>query len=247
VTASQTLLDAASAPTAANALELRGVYAGYGRTTILRNVTLDVPAGQVTALLGANGAGKTTLLRAVSGFLPCASGSVSLFGGNVTKLAPHRRFLRGLCLVPEGRGIFRSLTVRENLVLQSHKGHEREAIERAASAFPVLYERLHQTAGTLSGGEQQMLAMASAYVRNPRLILVDEASLGLAPVVVDRIFNFLQQVTSEGATLLIVDQFVNRALDLATTAYVLRRGEVAYAGRASDLLDSDVFSKYLGT
>jgi branched-chain amino acid transport system ATP-binding protein len=239
---------ASSQPSAlgANALEIRGLETGYDRTTILRDVSLDVPAGQVTALLGPNGAGKTTLLRAVSGFLPCTRGTVSLFGDDVTKLAPHKRFERGLCHVPEGRGVFRSLTVRENLVMQSKRGHEREAIERAATAFPVLYERLHQTAGTLSGGEQQMLAMAAAYVRDPQLILVDEASLGLAPVIVDSVFAFLQHVTSEGAALLIVDQFVTRALEMATTAFVLRHGEITYVGSANDLLDGGVFSQYLG-
>jgi branched-chain amino acid transport system ATP-binding protein len=230
----------------ANALEIRGLETGYERTTILRGVSLDVPAGEITALVGPNGAGKTTLLRAVSGFLPCTRGTVSLFGADVTKLAPFRRFERGLCHVPEGRGVFRSLSVRENLVMQAKRGHEREAIDRAADAFPVLYERLNQSAGTLSGGEQQMLAMASAYVRNPQLILVDEASLGLAPVIVDQVFSFLRQVTSEGAALLIVDQFVTRALEMATTAYVLRQGEITYTGAADELLDAGLFSQYLG-
>jgi branched-chain amino acid transport system ATP-binding protein len=232
--------------TRANALEVRGLVTGYERTTILRGVDLDVPAGEVTALVGPNGAGKTTFLRAVSGFLPCARGTVSLFGADVTKLASFRRFERGLCHVPEGRGVFRSLTVRENLVMQAKRGHEREAIDRAAAAFPVLYGRLNQSAGTLSGGEQQMLAMAAAYVRNPSLILVDEASLGLAPLIVDQVFAFLRQVTSEGAALLIVDQFVTRALEMATTAYVLRQGEITYSGAANELLDGELFSQYLG-
>jgi branched-chain amino acid transport system ATP-binding protein len=232
--------------TRANALEVRDLVTGYERTTILRGVSLDVPAGEITALVGPNGAGKTTLLRAVSGFLPCSRGTIALFGTDVTKLAPYRRFERGLCHVPEGRGVFRSLTVRENLVMQAKKGHEREAIDRAAATFPVLYERRNQTAGTLSGGEQQMLAMAAAYVRNPSLILVDEASLGLAPVIVDQVFGFLEQVTSEGAALLIVDQFVTRALEMATTAYVLRQGEITYTGAAAELLDSGLFSQYLG-
>jgi branched-chain amino acid transport system ATP-binding protein len=239
---------AASEPvrTRTNALEVRGLETGYDRATILRGVSLDVPTGEVTALVGPNGAGKTTLLRAVSGLLPCTSGTVSLFGDDVTKLAPYRRFARGLCHVPEGRGVFRSLTVRENLVMQAGKGGEREAIDRAATAFPILFERLSQTAGTLSGGEQQMLAMAAAYVRNARLILVDEASLGLAPVIVDNVFAFLQRVTSEGAALLIVDQFVTRALEMATTAYVLRQGEITYVGAADELLDGGLFSQYLG-
>ncbi|HSS10980.1 MAG TPA: ABC transporter ATP-binding protein [Acidimicrobiales bacterium] len=230
----------------APALEVQGLHTGYERTTILRDVSITVPASQVTALLGPNGAGKTTLLRAVSGFLPCHKGSVRLFGEDVTKLSPHRRFFRGLCHVPEGRGIFRSLTVRENLIMQSKKGTEDDAIERATATFPILGSRLKQQAGTLSGGQQQMLAVAAAYVRDSRLILVDEASLGLAPLIVDEIFAFLQRVTETGTALLIVDQFATRALGMATAAYILRRGQIAYAGDAKGLLDSDLFSRYLG-
>jgi branched-chain amino acid transport system ATP-binding protein len=247
VTAPSTPTLAEQAASSAPALELRGLETGYERTTILRDVSITVPTSQVTALLGPNGAGKTTLLRAVSGFLPCHKGSVSLFGEDVTRLSPHRRFARGLCHVPEGRGIFRSLTVRENLVMQSKKGAEGEAIERATATFPMLGQRLKQQAGILSGGQQQMLAVAVAYVRDPRLILVDEASLGLAPLIVDEIFAFLQRVTAAGTALLIVDQFATRALGMATTAYVLRRGEIAYSGSARGLLDSDLFSRYLGS
>jgi branched-chain amino acid transport system ATP-binding protein len=228
------------------ALEISGLRTGYGRTIILRDLSITVPSGQVTALLGPNGAGKTTLLRAACGFLPALSGTVKLFGEDVTRVTPHRRFAQGLCHIPEGRGIFRSLTVRENLAMQSTKGSDREALERAAAAFPILRERLSQVAGTLSGGQQQMLAMAAAYVRNPRLILVDEASLGLAPLVVDAIFEFMQRLTSEGSSLLIVDQFATRALEMAETAYVLRRGETVYQGTAGDLLKGDLFSQYLG-
>jgi branched-chain amino acid transport system ATP-binding protein len=229
------------------ALTVTGLDAGYGTTKVLRDVSISVPVGEVTALVGPNGAGKSTLLRTISGFLPASRGTVRLFGADVTKKPAHRRFGSGLCLVPEGRGIFRSLTVRENLVLQSPKGGEQTAIERAAEAFPILRERLGQTAGTLSGGQQQMLAMASAYVRSPRLVLVDEASLGLAPLVVDEIFDFLGQLPARGASLLVVDQFVTRALQLATTAYVLRQGEVVYSGGARELLDGELFSHYTGT
>jgi branched-chain amino acid transport system ATP-binding protein len=235
-----------SPATPAPALEIRGLHTGYERTTVVRDVTVTAPASEVTALLGPNGAGKTTLLRAVSGFLPCHKGSIRLFGEDVTRVSPHLRFARGLCHVPEGRGIFRSLTTRENLVMQSKKGAERQAIDRATEAFPILGQRLNQQAGTLSGGQQQMLAMAAAYVRDPRLILVDEASLGLAPRVVDEIFVFLHKLTERGTALLIVDQFATRALGLATTAYVLRRGGIVYSGAASELLDGDLFSRYLG-
>ena len=226
--------------------EVSDLETGYDGTTALRDVTLTVPAGQVTALLGPNGAGKSTLLRAVSGFLPATKGSITLFGQQITKLPAHRRFAAGLCHVPEGRGVFRSLTVRENLRMQAKKGEEDLAIERATSAFRIFEERMGQTAGTLSGGQQQMLAMASAYVRNPRLVLVDEASLGLAPLVVDEIFDFLLRLTEEGAALLIVDQFVTRALAMATTAYVMRRGEIVYSGGAQELAEGDLFSHYVG-
>jgi branched-chain amino acid transport system ATP-binding protein len=229
------------------ALDIESLSCGYDGTTILRDVTLTVPPSTITALLGPNGVGKTTLLRAVSGFLPATSGSIFLFGDDVTKVPPHRRAERGLCHVPEGRGIFRSLTVRENLVMQAKKGEEDQAIDRAESAFPILGQRLGQVAGTLSGGQQQMLAMASAYVRRPRLMLVDEASLGLAPLVVDEIFGFIQRITADGAALLMVDQFVTRALEMSSVAYVMRRGQITYSGPSRDLLDSELFSHYLGT
>jgi branched-chain amino acid transport system ATP-binding protein len=228
------------------ALDVVGLDVGYGRSTVLRDVSVTVPAGSVTALVGPNGAGKTTLLRTISGFLAPTRGRISLFGEDITTLSAHRRFERGLCHVPEGRGVFRSLTVRDNLIMQSRRGHEREALEKAVTSFPILGERIRQVAGTLSGGEQQMLAMAAAYVRDSRVILVDEASLGLAPLVVDAIFGFLERVSGDGTSLLIVDQFVTRALAMASTAYVLRQGSVVYSGPADQLADTDVFSSYIG-
>jgi branched-chain amino acid transport system ATP-binding protein len=233
--------------TPAPALELDGVSSGYGETTILRDVSLTVPASTVTALIGPNGAGKSTLLKTVAGLIHPTTGRVLLGGEDVTDLRPNRRDRRGLCLIPEGRGIFRSLSVRENLMLQAEPRGEAEAVERAIEAFPVLGKRLGQLSGTLSGGEQQMLAIARAYVRSPSLILVDEASLGLAPIVVDAIFEFLEDLTRTGAALLLVDQFVTRALAMASTAYVLQRGEIVYAGTSAELLSGDVFERYLGT
>ena len=230
----------------APALELRGVSAGYGTTQVLWDVSLTVPAGAAVALLGPNGAGKTTLLRTVSGFLPVTGGDVALRGTPVTRQRPHRRFGAGLCHVPEGRGVFRALSVRENLLLQARKGTEEEAVERAAAAFPVLGRRMHQRAGTLSGGEQQMLAMAAAHIRRPEVVLVDEASLGLAPIIVDEIFAFLAHLVAEGAALLLVDQFVTRALAVADTAYVLRRGRIVHSGPAAELAEGDVFEHYIG-
>jgi len=229
-----------------NALEVHGVTAGYDRTTVLRDVSLVVPEGSVVALLGPNGAGKSTLMRVISGLLPVRAGTVRIDGRDVTRERPHKRFAGGLCHVPEGRGVFRGLSVRDNLVLQSSPGTEADAVDRAVTAFPVLGERLGQQAGTLSGGQQQMLAVAAAYVRRPHLVLVDEASLGLAPIVVDEIFTFLRQCAAQGAALLVVDQFARRALDLATTAYVLRRGRVVHEGPADGLLDSELFDSYMG-
>jgi len=230
----------------APALDVVGLDVGYGRSTVLRDVSVTVPLGSVTALLGPNGAGKTTLLRAISGLLAPTRGRISLFGEDMTTLSAHRRFERGLCHVPEGRGVFRSLTVRDNLIMQSRRGHEREALEKAVTSFPILGKRIRQVAGTLSGGEQQMLAMAAAYVRDASVILVDEASLGLAPLVVDAIFGFLERVSGDGTSLLIVDQFVTLALSMASTAYVLRQGSVVYSGPADQLADTDVFGSYIG-
>jgi branched-chain amino acid transport system ATP-binding protein len=229
------------------ALEVRALSAGYGDSIVLRDVSLTVPAGAVVAMLGANGAGKSTLLRTVSGFLRARHGHVLVHGHNVTAIRPHQRAELGLCHIPEGRGIYRSLTVRENLAVQATRSQAELAVERAVAAFPVLGTRLGQRAGTLSGGEQQMLALAAAYVRQPSLILVDEASLGLAPVLVEEVFAFLGSRADAGTSILLVDQFATRALQLARHAYVLRKGRIVFDGAAQDLLDGDVFEHYLGS
>jgi branched-chain amino acid transport system ATP-binding protein len=229
------------------ALELRDIRGGYGTTTVLRGVSLTVPQGSVAALVGPNGAGKTTLLKTIAGTLRPSGGSLHLDGVDVTRLTPARRHELGACTIPEGRGIFRSLTVRENLQLQARRGQEKRAIELAVEAFPSLGRRLSAVAGTLSGGEQQMLAMAQAYVKSPRLVLVDEASLGLAPLVVDVIFEFLRRVTEQGTSLLVVDQFVTRILGMADVAFVLQRGQLSFAGSPGELLAGNLFQKYLGT
>ena len=229
------------------ALSLKGITSGYGTTTIVRDIDLNIEAGSVTALLGPNGAGKSTLLKTMSGLIRPMSGSVMIDGHDVTSLAPNKRANLGLCHIPEGRGIFPSMTVKENLELQAKPGEQSIAIEKGIAAFPILGERLMQRAGTMSGGQQQMLSMARAYTQNPRVILVDEGSLGLAPIVVDEIFSFLAGVAAAGAALLIVDQFVARALALATSAYVMTRGEIVFAGTSAELQRSDVFERYLGT
>ena len=227
-------------------LELRNITAGYGDTTVLRDVSVTVPDSSVVALLGPNGAGKTTTLRVASGLVRPRRGEVVLDGGEVSRLGPYRRVARGLCHIPEGRGIFPSLTVRENLILDSARGKEREAIDKAVETFPVLGIRQRQVAGTLSGGEQQMLALVRAYVSKPKIVLVDEASLGLAPLVVDNIFEFLEQLAADGVALLLVEQYVSRALELASTVYVLSQGSIVYSGPAGDLDEDAIFALYAG-
>jgi branched-chain amino acid transport system ATP-binding protein len=231
----------------APALEVVDLVAGYDRTTVLRGVSLTVPAGSVTALVGPNGAGKTTLLRAISGLIRPSSGEVRLDGTPVTGLPPYRRTSLGMCHIAEGRAVFKRLTVRENLVMQAEKGREKEAVERSIEVFPVLGARMKQTAGTMSGGEQQMLAIALAYVREPRLVLVDEPSLGLAPRMVNTIFEFLSRdlVAQRGVAVLVVDQFVGRVLEMAREAYVMGRGQIVFSGSAEELRTSDLFSYYL--
>jgi branched-chain amino acid transport system ATP-binding protein len=225
---------------------LEGIVAGYAETTVLRGVSLTVPDSSVVALLGANGAGKTTLLRVASGLLRPTAGRMTLDGQDATGSRPHQLAARGVCHVPEGRGVFPSLTVRENLSLQAGSGG-RGGLDKAVDAFPRLGERLSQTAGTLSGGEQQMLALARAYIAQPRVMLLDEVSMGLAPKIVDEIFEFLHRLTTEGASLLLVEQYVTRALALADYVYIMNRGQIAYRGEPSELAEEDVFARYLGT
>ncbi len=227
-------------------LEIRNVTGGYGNTTVLRDISLTVPDSSVVALLGPNGAGKTTTLRMASGLLRPREGEILLDGTDVRKLGPYQRTALGLCHIPEGRGIFPSLSVRDNLVLFVERGKEKEAWERAVDTFPVLGERRRQIAGTLSGGEQQMLALVRAYVANPRMVLVDEASLGLAPLVVDRIFEFLEKIAREGASLLLVEQYVSRALALADTVYLLNQGEIVHSGPSAGLTEDHIFELYTG-
>lgn len=227
-------------------LELRGITAGYGRHVVLRDVSLTVEPGTVAAVLGPNGAGKTTLLRVASGLLRPAAGTVVLGDADVTRSRPFARARRGLCHIPEGRGIYPALTVRENLALHARKGEEAAALDRAVSVFPVLGTKLRQQAGQLSGGQQQMLSMVRAYLTNPAVVLVDEASMGLAPVVVDEIFAFLADIAASGTALLIVEQYVNRALALAGTVHVMNKGSVVFTGKPGAITD-DLFAHYLGT
>jgi branched-chain amino acid transport system ATP-binding protein len=227
-------------------LEIQNLTGGYGDTIVLRDISISVPDSSVVALLGPNGAGKTTTLRMAAGLARPKQGAITFGGEAITRLGPYERSRRGLCLIPEGRGIFPSLTVRENLTLYVPKGHEREAYERAIDTFPVLGNRKSQIAGTLSGGEQQMLALVRAYVANPKLVLVDEASLGLAPLVVNAIFEFIERIAAEGVSLLIVEQYINRALALASAVYLLHQGQIVYSGPSAGLDEERVFALYTG-
>jgi branched-chain amino acid transport system ATP-binding protein len=227
-------------------LELDRVTAGYGGSVAVRDVSLVVPEGHAVALLGPNGAGKTTLLNAASGLVPVRSGRVLIDRRDVSqdRLAPRAR--SGLCHVTEGRAVFPGLDVRDNLRMFSARGREKESIERAIDAFPRLGERMSQIAGTMSGGEQQMLALARAYARRAPLVLLDEVSMGLAPIIIDEIFDFLARLKREGAGLLIVEQYAAKALSLADFVYVLVRGRIVLAGEPEEIAKSDVFTHYLG-
>jgi branched-chain amino acid transport system ATP-binding protein len=227
-------------------LELRNVTAGYGQATVLRDVSFTVARGQVAALLGPNGAGKTTTLRVALGLVRPRSGTVWATGTEVTRQRPHQRARRGLCLIPEGRGIFRSLTVRENLRLQVPPWQSDHAIDVAVAAFPVLGQRLGQVAGTMSGGEQQMLALARAYLSRPDLVVIDEISLGLAPKVVDSIFASLRRLAADGMALLLVEQYVNRALGMADQVLLLDRGSLSFSGPADQVNEDTLMQAYLG-
>jgi branched-chain amino acid transport system ATP-binding protein len=227
-------------------LELRNICAGYDTGMVLRNVDLTIPDNAVVALLGPNGAGKTTLLRVAAGLLRPTSGQILIDGEDVTGAPPFEVNRRGVCLVPEGRGIFRALSVADNLRLQAGKGSARAAIVRAVEAFPRLGERLKQNAGTLSGGEQQMLALAHAYVSQPSVVLLDEVSMGLAPKIVDEIFVHLQNIAAEGAALLLVEQYIPRALELADYVCILQRGRVRFVGEPGEINESVVIESYLG-
>jgi branched-chain amino acid transport system ATP-binding protein len=227
-------------------LTLDSVTAGYGDTTVLRSVDFAVGDGDVVALLGPNGAGKTTLLRTATGFVKPRSGRIVFDGQDVTGNAPHRYSRRGVCHLPEGRGIFPSLTVMENLTVQAREVDLKQSLADVTELFPILAQRLGQTAGSLSGGEQQMLALSRAYLTKPKVVLVDEPSLGLAPRIVDRIYEVLARFVARGVSLVIVEQYVQRALALANTVYILSRGEVIHVGKADELDPHEIYQRYLG-
>ena len=230
------------------ALELVSITTGYGSTTVVRDVSLVVGAGEVVALLGPNGAGKTTLLKAAAGLLPSTSGSVRVSGQDVSRLRASKRSKAGVCLIPEGRGVFPSLTVRDNLRLaNSRRTQGTDPTKTALEVFPEISGRLDSRAGALSGGQQQMVALARAWIASPSIILLDEVSMGLAPRIVDEIFEALGRLSSAGASILLVEQYVDRALDIADRVALLNRGSIAFTGSASDVDRDSLINNYLGS
>jgi len=228
-------------------LEVTGLAAGYGRVQVLWDVDLEVGEGEVVALVGSNGAGKTTLLRAVSGMITPTGGEVRLAGDSLVGRAPEEAVRAGIAHVPEGRRLFAGLTVRENLRVGAYVHGEHEDIDRAVELFPRLGERLDQVAGSLSGGEQQMCAIARGLMANPKLIMIDELSLGLAPNLVEQILERLTSVTEAGTAVLLVEQDVDAALEAAARGYVLENGRIVASGESSALLeDPRIREAYLG-
>ncbi|MBX6390323.1 MAG: ABC transporter ATP-binding protein [Frankia sp.] len=227
-------------------VELRGVRACYGKVEVLHGVDLAVPAGQVLAVLGPNGAGKSTLLRVISGLHQPSAGEVLLGGRRTTGADPVDLARRGLCLIPEGRGIFPTLTVRENLWMMTYRGVSRAQVEeRAVARFPRLGARLDQPAGTMSGGEQQMLALARAIVSEPAVLLLDELSMGLAPRVVADLYATVRAIADEHVTIIVVEQFAAAVLEVADTAAVLVDGRFVASGRPADIA-GQLSGAYLG-
>ena len=234
-------------------LHIEDLIAGYGKSEALHGVSVSIGAGKVVALIGANGAGKSTLVNTISRLLPISSGRIEFEGADVSSLSAADMVELGVIQVPEGRKLFGSLTVDENLMLGSYnsravrKSSEASRKKFVLKLFPILAERSQQRAATLSGGEQQMVAMGRELMAQPRLLLLDEPSLGLAPIIVDRVFETLELLRSEGLTMLLVEQRADAALSLADYAYVMAAGEITAEGKASDLrLDNRVQKAYLG-
>ncbi|MGC2318653.1 MAG: ABC transporter ATP-binding protein [Bradyrhizobium sp.] len=234
-------------------LKLESVSISYGAIQAVRDVSIEVPKGEVVTIIGANGAGKSTLLKCIVGLEPVAGGRVSFDGQDITTTPAHRRTGMGVALSPEGRGVFSDQSVRDNLLLgayskKSDSARIEQKIEQFFTMFPRLEERQEQLAGTLSGGEQQMLAIARALMSEPKLLLLDEPSLGLAPLIIRDIFNTIRALRETGLTILLVEQMANQALGVADRAYVLETGRITLQGKGSDLLnDPKVRAAYLGT
>jgi branched-chain amino acid transport system ATP-binding protein len=230
-------------------LELRDIHVHYGKIEALKGISLQVNEGEIVSLIGANGAGKTTTLKTISGLRPLSSGDILFDGHNINKMAGHRRVLAGIGQAPEGRGTFPGMTVLDNLLMGAYarKGSPAKELEEAFELFPRLRERRTQAAGTMSGGEQQMLAIGRALMARPKALLLDEPSMGLAPMLVRQIFSIIKEINRRGTTVLLVEQNVQQALQVAHRAYVLETGHVVKSARAADLLhDPRVRAAYLG-
>jgi branched-chain amino acid transport system ATP-binding protein len=234
-------------------LEVKDLEVFYGRIQAIRGISFSVNEGEIVTLIGANGAGKTTTMKTMSGVRPVAAGSVTFEGEDITKLAPHKRVALGIGQSPEGRGVFPGMSVRENLEMGMYLRKDRksaaasEDLERVLSLFPRLQERISQAGGSLSGGEQQMLAIGRALMGRPRLLLLDEPSMGLAPMLINQIFRIIREINEQGTTVLLVEQNAAKALKIAHRAYVLETGEIVKTGRGRDLLDDpSVRAAYLG-
>jgi branched-chain amino acid transport system ATP-binding protein len=233
-------------------LEVADVHAHYGAIEALRGVSLTVEEGEVVTLIGSNGAGKSTTLRSISGLTPASAGTVVFAGEEITRVPAHEIVVRGIALAPEGRHCFPRMTVRENLELGAHRREKgprvTEDLDRVFTLFPRLQERERQKAGTMSGGEQQMLAIGRALMAKPRLLLLDEPSLGLAPLLVARIYETIGEINRSGVAILLVEQNANYALDISRRGYVLETGRVVLLGDSSQLRnDPEVQKAYLGT
>ena len=235
----------------ATVLDVRGAEVGYGGIVAVKGIDLRVDAGELVCLIGSNGAGKTTTMKAMTALLPLRAGDIQFMGRSVTGRGPWDLAGEGLVMVPEGRGVFARMSIAENLQMGAYLRTDREGIatdlDRVFGLFPRLAERRAQLAGTLSGGEQQMLAMGRALMARPRLLLLDEPSMGLAPLMVDRIFEVIQQVHAQGITIFLVEQNAGRALQIADRAYVMESGQIAATGPARAMLTDDaVLQAYLG-
>jgi branched-chain amino acid transport system ATP-binding protein len=231
-------------------LKVRGVNAGYGRIQALYDIDMDIMPGQLVALVGANGAGKTTLLKTISGVLKCTNGQISMLSQEITRVPADRRVRMGISQVPEGRQVFGGLAIEDNLRLGAYTRRDagiQDDMEKMYRLFPVLKEKRKQAAGTLSGGQQQMLAMARALMSRPKLLLLDEPSMGLAPLLVKEVFNVIERLKREGIPILLVEQNAHAALSIAEQGYVLETGKIVASGKGSILLQDDrVRQAYLG-
>lgn len=232
-------------------LEIKDLEVSYGVIKAIKGISFDVNEGEVIALIGANGAGKTTILHTITGLIPADRGSVQFEGKDITKVPAHKIVGMGMAHVPEGRRVFANLTVLQNLKMGAYTRKDKNEIEQTLETvytrFPRLKERQNQMAGTLSGGEQQMLAMGRALMSHPKIILMDEPSMGLSPIFVNEIFDIIQSVSAGGTTVLLVEQNARKALSIADRAYVLETGNIVLEGKADELLHNDAIKKaYLG-